>query len=84
MMPVLDELTAKYEGRLHVEFINVREDPERASEFGVRTIPTQVFIDASGEELYRHLGFISTEDILAKWAELGVDLGTDSALGASE
>lgn len=75
MIPVLDELTTKYEGKLHVEFINVREDPARANEFGVRTIPTQVFIDASGEELYRHLGYMSTEDILAKWAELGVDLG---------
>lgn len=67
-----------------MEFINVREDPQRASEFGVRTIPTQVFIDASGQELYRHIGYISLEDILAKWAELGVDLDTDSSPGASE
>ena len=74
MIPVLDELADEYEGRLLVEIINVREDPDRASEFGVRTIPTQVFIDASGKELYRHLGFISAEDILEKWAELGVDL----------
>ena len=79
MIPVLDELATEFSGRMHVEFINVREDPQRTSEFGIRTIPTQVFINASGEELYRHIGFISTEDILAKWAELGVDLEAEAA-----
>lgn len=37
-------------------------------------IPTQIFFDAQGNELYRHVGFIGKEDILAKWKELGVDL----------
>jgi thioredoxin 1 len=38
------------------------------------TIPTQIFDDAHGTELSRHEGFISKEDILAKWNELGIDL----------
>jgi thioredoxin 1 len=37
-------------------------------------IPTQIFYDASGEELFRHTGFFSKEYILAKWKELGVKL----------
>jgi hypothetical protein len=37
-------------------------------------IPTQIFYDASGKERFRHEGFFSKEDILAKWTELGIDL----------
>ena len=37
-------------------------------------IPTQIFFDASGKELFRHVGFYGKEDILGKWKELGVDL----------
>jgi thioredoxin 1 len=35
-------------------------------------IPTQIFFDAEGRELFRHTGFLAKEDILAKWKELGV------------
>jgi thioredoxin 1 len=37
-------------------------------------IPTQIFFDAEGKELFRHVGFFAKEDILAKWKELGVEL----------
>ena len=37
-------------------------------------IPTQIFYDASGKELFRHTGFFGKEDILGKWKELGVEL----------
>ena len=48
----------------------------RANLYQVKLIPppTQIFFDASGNELFRHQGFFSREDILAKWKELGVDL----------
>jgi thioredoxin 1 len=37
-------------------------------------IPTQIFYDAAGRELFRHEGFFGKDDILAKWKELGVSL----------
>ena len=37
-------------------------------------IPTQIFHDTGGKELFRHTGFFAKEDILAKWKELGVGL----------
>jgi thioredoxin 1 len=37
-------------------------------------IPTQIFYDAGGTELFRHTGFFGKEDILGKWKELGVEL----------
>ena len=74
MAPILEELRAEYAGAMQVDFIDVRQDPEAATAHGIRVIPTQIFFDASGAELFRHEGFIAKEDILAKWKELGIDL----------
>jgi len=74
MAPILEELKEEYAGRLKVEFIDVWENPDAGSEYGIKLIPTQIFYAASGKELFRHEGFFSKEDILSKWKEFGVDL----------
>ena len=74
MAPILEELKAEYAGKLNVVFIDVWENPEASKQHGINLIPTQIFLDADGKELFRHEGFFSREDILAKWKELGVEL----------
>ena len=74
MAPILEELKGEYEGTFKVEFIDVWKNPDEAPKYGIKLIPTQIFFDASGKELFRHEGFYSKEDILAKWTELGVEL----------
>ncbi len=74
MNVVLDELSAEYADRLSIQFVDVWENEKAGEEYSIRMIPTQVFLDAEGNELFRHEGFISKEDILKKWAELGVEL----------
>ena len=74
LIPVLDELKTEYEGRLDVQFVDVWKMPDVANQYGVESIPTQIFFDASGKELYRHKGFFAKDEILSKWVELGVDL----------
>ena len=59
---------------MEVVFIDVWEKPAEGEKYGIETIPTQIFYDAAGKELHRHEGFFSKEDILGKWAELGVKL----------
>ena len=73
MAPILDELRETYAGQLEVEFIDVWKDPAPGKQYGIRVIPTQIFFDERGEELFRHQGFMSREDILAKWGELGYE-----------
>lgn len=75
MAPILEEIRKEYDGRLAVEFIDVWKNPGAGREYGVRMIPTQIFYGADGKESFRHEGFFGKEDILAKWRELGVDLG---------
>ena len=84
MAPILDEMKSEYAGRLEVEFIDVNENREAARQYGIKLIPTQIFFDTSGKELWRHEGFISREDILAKWKELGVNLATAESTPAFE
>jgi thioredoxin 1 len=74
MAPILEELKKDYAGTINVEFIDVWKEPDRAKEYGVAIIPTQIFFDASGKELFRHEGFFSKEDILGKWKEFGINL----------
>lgn len=75
MVPILESLKTGYEGKLSVEFIDVWENPDAGQKYGVQMIPTQIFYDAQGKELFRHTGFFSKEDILKKWKELGIELG---------
>ncbi len=72
MAPILEKLKKEYAGRLEVEFIDVWKQPDAGKAYGIKLIPTQIFYDAEGKELFRHEGFFSEEDILAKWKELGV------------
>jgi thioredoxin 1 len=79
MAPILKELRKEYEGRMEVEFIDVWKNPDAGKAYGVEMIPTQIFYDASGTELFRHTGFFGREDILGKWKELGVKLAATGA-----
>jgi thioredoxin 1 len=58
MVPVLDAMEKQYQGKVAVVFIDVRETPEQATKFGIRAIPTQIFFDKTGKEVYRHEGFL--------------------------
>lgn len=81
MVPILEELQKEYAGVLEVEFIDVwkPENQQAAVEYGIRSIPTQIFYSPEGKELWRHVGFLSKADILNKWKELGYPLMAQNA-----
>jgi thioredoxin 1 len=84
MAPVLKELKQEYDGRMVVEFIDVWKNPDAGKAYQINLIPTQIFFDPTGKEVFRHEGFFSKKDILARWKELGVDLKSEgSAKSAS-
>lgn len=72
MAPILEELKTGYKDRFEVIFIDVWENPDQAGQYKINLIPTQIFFDKDGKELFRHEGFFAKEDILAKWKEFGV------------
>ncbi len=63
MAPILESLASEYRGRASILFIDVHEDEAAAKRFRVQMIPTQIFFDAKGNEVKRHIGFMDKGDI---------------------
>jgi len=63
MAPILEELKEEYKGRAEVIFIDVWEDRSKVKEFNLISIPTQIFYNKKGQEVYRHMGFLDEESI---------------------
>ena len=63
MAPVLEKMTKKYEGRAAILFIDVWQHPGQGEKFGIKAIPTQIFFDHTGKEVFRHAGFYSSAKI---------------------
>lgn len=74
MMTELDRLEDMTQGSLDISFIDVNENQAAAQTYGIRVIPTQIFLSETGIELWRHEGVVSAEDMVAKWSELGYDV----------
>jgi len=72
MAPILEKLSAEYRGRAAIVFIDVWENPDQAKRFKVSMIPTQIFFDRNGKEVYRHVGFMDKKSIVAQLGKMGV------------
>ena len=64
MKPVMEQLRTSYKGKLEVFFVDVRKDRDTAQRFSVFVIPTQVFLDKTGKEFHRHMGFYGYDEII--------------------
>lgn len=73
MAPILKELSVEYDGKAAIVFIDVWENPEVKEQFGIKSIPTQIFYDSEGNEVYRHTGFLAKKHIVKKLKKFGVE-----------
>jgi len=64
MQPIMKEIAAEYPDQVLVVFYDVWKNPAPAEYYKIQLIPTQVFIDKRGNELFRHVGFFPKEEIL--------------------
>lgn len=47
--PILEELAAEYEGQIYIYKIDTEAEQELAAVFGIRSIPSLLFVPASGQ-----------------------------------
>lgn len=47
--PILDKISKKYEGKIRVYKVDTEKDPELSAAFGIRSIPSLLFIPKSGQ-----------------------------------
>ena len=72
MRPILKELGQEYAGKAEVLVIDVYKYQNLAKDYKVALIPTLVFFDAKGKEIFRQMGAMEKDKIAAKLREIGV------------
>ena len=72
MQPIMKEIAETYADRVQVVFYDVWKDPEPGRKYGIQLIPTQVFMDQKGKEIFRHVGLFPKEEILELLKKHGV------------
>ena len=81
MAPILEKMEKNYRGRAAIVFIDVWENRGQAGRFGIRAIPTQIFFDKDGKEVYRHVGFMGETAIVEQLKKMGVEKYSDRITG---
>jgi len=72
MQPIMREIAAEYKDQVQVIFYDVWKNPEPGRRYGIQLIPTQVFIDKTGKEIFRHVGLFPKEELVAFLKKQGV------------
>ena len=72
MAPILVKMERVYKGKAAVVFIDVWKHREQGKRFGIKAIPTQIFFNEKGSEVYRHIGFMGEEEIVTQLKKMGV------------
>ncbi len=63
MAPILKELSEEYKDRVIIKVIEIDQESGLTNANRIRLIPTQIFFDAKNQEVLRHEGFMSKDDI---------------------
>ncbi|MBC2693762.1 MAG: thioredoxin fold domain-containing protein [Desulfobacteraceae bacterium] len=72
MVPILEKMEKNYKGKAAIIFIDVWKNRDQAGKFGIRAIPTQIFFNKEGKEVYRHVGFMGETAIIKQLKKMGV------------
>lgn len=67
--PILEEVAKEYAGKLIVAKVNTDENPAWANQYGVRGIPTMLFVKG-GQEVDRQVGAVPKQFIANKLATI--------------
>lgn len=65
MQPIMKEIAEEYPGVVEVIFHDLYKDRTIGQKYGIRVMPTQVFLDADGREFFRHEGFYPKTELKA-------------------
>lgn len=63
--PIVEEMASEYEGKAIIGKVNVDENPEVASKFSIRSIPTLLIIK-NGEVVDKQVGAAAKEALVNK------------------
>jgi thioredoxin 1 len=70
MAKIMAELTTSHSDQVEFRMVYVDKEKPLFEQYKIMLIPTQVFLDASGKEVDRHIGALTKEEVLKKLKEL--------------
>lgn len=73
MKPILENLAVEFEGRLNVVVVDVYDEAELSSKYGIMAMPTQILFDSLGREVSRHAGVFPRSEILVQLKKVGIE-----------
>ena len=73
LRPILKDMGKEYSGKASILVIDVYKYQNLAQDYKITLIPTLVFFDSKGKEVFRHLGVLDKEKIVAKLKEIGME-----------
>jgi thioredoxin 1 len=71
LRPILKELSKELAGKAEILVIDVYKYQHLAKEYKIQALPTLVFFDNKGKEVFRHPGAMNKDQIVAKLKEIG-------------
>ena len=72
MAPIMEKMERVYRGKAAIVFIDVWKHYDQVQRFDIQAIPTQIFFNKKGEEVFRHVGFMSEKEIVKQLNSMGV------------
>lgn len=72
MKPILDDMARAYAGKAIVTTVDMDANKDLVKSFGIRMMPTQVFLAPDGKEVWRNEGTLEREQIAQVFAKMGV------------
>jgi thioredoxin 1 len=70
MAIIMAELTKSHSDQVEFRMVYVDKDKPLFEHYKIMLIPTQVFLDASGKEVDRHVGALTKEEVIKKLKDL--------------
>lgn len=72
MKPILEDMAKAYSGRAVITTVDMDANKDLVRDFGIRLMPTQVFIGPDGKEFFRNEGTFEREQIIQVFVKMGV------------
>jgi thioredoxin 1 len=71
MKPILEDVSQAFKGKAVVMTVDMDANKNLVRDFGIRVMPTQVFLMPDGKEFFRNEGTLEREQIARKFGEMG-------------
>ena len=72
MKPILEDMGTAYQGKAIVMTVDMDANKDLLRSFGIRMMPTQVFLAPDGKEFFRHEGTMERNQIAYVFSKMGL------------